>query len=432
VTFKSIKLIFALVLTVACSSGGQQWIHAWKELSPLNIPRAGGVGVRHGKYLFVLGGVDGKNFLSSIERSIIRKDGELERWKVVGNLPDARGFFDALIVGNRLFVVGGANGANGQNLLATVFSAEINAKGELGDWKQQSSMSLPRRCVKVFALNGRLYAAGGFAGSLLDSLEYSEIDKEGNLGVWKMDSRTLTIPRYVNALKSAGNSIFVLGGHHEKQGTGLASVERLDRSSDHWSSMHPMQQGRYALSAIVAGNYLFAMGGISGAKYFSSIEYFSQESGVWKYTTDLPVAMANFSTIEYDDAIYVIGGTGSSQYHNSVYYAQVNNEGGLGVWGTRGQAASIVRLPDTLKEDVDSRLPNLGKAIDVIDTQQYTYILVEDGGESYWIAGPVTKVLKGDVVSFSQGAMMTGFYSNSLQRTFPKILFVGEMQTQNR
>ena len=59
------------------------------------------------------------------------------------------------------------------------------------------------------------------------------------------------------------------------------------------------------------------------------------------------------------------------------------------------------------------------------DAAGYTYIELEtDAGQVVWLAAPLTAVAVGNRVSWQGGSMMTNFASNSLNRTFPEILFV--------
>ncbi len=54
----------------------------------------------------------------------------------------------------------------------------------------------------------------------------------------------------------------------------------------------------------------------------------------------------------------------------------------------------------------------------------YTYLKVDENGETFWIAGPEAPVSTGATVSFSEQIWMPNFTSKALNRTFEKILFV--------
>lgn len=54
----------------------------------------------------------------------------------------------------------------------------------------------------------------------------------------------------------------------------------------------------------------------------------------------------------------------------------------------------------------------------------YTYLKVDENGNTFWIAGPEAPVSAGATVSFSEQIWMPNFTSKALNRTFEKILFV--------
>ena len=59
------------------------------------------------------------------------------------------------------------------------------------------------------------------------------------------------------------------------------------------------------------------------------------------------------------------------------------------------------------------------------DAAGYTYIELEnDAGQVVWLAEPQTGVAVGNRVSWGDGSVMTNFTSDSLNMTFPEILFV--------
>ena len=69
-----------------------------------------------------------------------------------------------------------------------------------------------------------------------------------------------------------------------------------------------------------------------------------------------------------------------------------------------------------------------GMVLEAIDVESYTYIRLDQKGQEVWLASSPITVEKGDIVRFSGEATMTDFYSKSLDRTFPAILFVAEAQ----
>ncbi len=72
-------------------------------------------------------------------------------------------------------------------------------------------------------------------------------------------------------------------------------------------------------------------------------------------------------------------------------------------------------------------LPNMGKVISTIDANAFTYIEIDRGDRREWIAAPLIALKPGSEVRYDEGSVMTNFYSKLLKRTFPSVLFVGQV-----
>lgn len=58
----------------------------------------------------------------------------------------------------------------------------------------------------------------------------------------------------------------------------------------------------------------------------------------------------------------------------------------------------------------------------------YSYMKIDENGEKFWIAGPQTRLGKGDKVRFDEQMWMHDFHSKALDRKFDSIMFVGAIQ----
>ncbi|PIQ14056.1 MAG: hypothetical protein CO125_03490 [Hydrogenophilales bacterium CG_4_9_14_3_um_filter_59_35] len=68
-----------------------------------------------------------------------------------------------------------------------------------------------------------------------------------------------------------------------------------------------------------------------------------------------------------------------------------------------------------------------GTVISSLNTDAYTYVEIFRNNQNAWIVGPVVAVKPGNQVKFEEGAIMKNFYSQQLLRTFPEVMFVGEI-----
>jgi len=408
------------------------WIPGWQQASEMNSVRAGASVLQVNGVIYAIGGINGHDFLNTTEYSKINLDGSLAAWQRSAILNDARGFFDVVEHNGFIYAAGGGKGENGQILLRSVERTRISESGALEGWvTERYRLRYPRRCVKLFVANERLYALGGFAGTLLDAVESAAINKDGSLGRWRAEVNPLTMTRYINSVKSLNGFAYVMGGHAESEGVGLTAVEFTQPSVDDelvWKKTTAMQAPRYGLSSATHGKQLYAMGGLNGARYSDKIEVTQQagdgELGEWRYTTPLSSMRANFGSVVYNDRLYIIGGTNRDGYYKSVEYAGFDERGDIGFWGSLPQLKDYQQQQQAKLSQPKRKLPNSGVVAEVIQTKAYSYIRVTTGVTEQWIAGARDVFNVGDPLEYSRGTTMVNFHSSTLNRTFDSIIFV--------
>jgi len=63
-----------------------------------------------------------------------------------------------------------------------------------------------------------------------------------------------------------------------------------------------------------------------------------------------------------------------------------------------------------------------------MDAAGYTYVLIDNGSEQVWVAGPSTKVAVGDEVMAAEGGVpMVNYHSKTLDRDFDVVYFVSSI-----
>jgi len=404
----------------------------WRQTSPLLAPRSGAGIVEVNGIIYAIGGIDGVHFLKSSESSAIQSDGTLAAWRSGSALNEERGFFGAAAHKGFVYAVGGGNGPSGHHLLRSVERAAILGDGRLGAWQKESHLlNFPRRCAKVAAAGDYLYAIGGFGGALFDSVERARFNADGSLGAWEFLDNKLTMPRYIHAMAETNGRLYVLGGHAQQGGAGEAATEftTLDQNGQltTWRATAALRHGRYGLAAAAHGDYLYAMGGMSGATFFDVVEknHISADGalGAWRDDTALPAPLADFGVIVHHDWMYLIGGTNSQGYFNNVFFARIDAQGGLAPPEVQGGQAAAPPTPATRVE-----LPNEGVVLQALDGGTYIYLEVDTGAGREWLAAANLDLKAGDRVRYSDGIWMEDFFSKYLQRRFAAIRFVGNLE----
>lgn len=74
-----------------------------------------------------------------------------------------------------------------------------------------------------------------------------------------------------------------------------------------------------------------------------------------------------------------------------------------------------------------ARPSHQGTVVTHVPSDQYSYIEVNTGDKTDWIAAPTTQLKVGDRIAYGEGARMTNFSSKAIGRTFPSIMFVGQV-----
>jgi len=429
-------LILLSLLLTACGESKDVWIEGWQQTSPLKISRAGAAVVAADDHIYVIGGVDGRVFLNTVEYARINRDGSLGDWQTASTMNEPRGFTAAVVYQGSIYAIGGGNGMNGQNLLRTVERARLLPDGKLGPWTREPEvMVLPRRCSKVVVEGNRIYSFGGFGGVLLDSVERAEFNADGSIGAWRLEDKAMTVPRYTSGVNWVDGKTIVTGGHHASAGGGITSVEWSPMSAaghQGWRQTSALQADRFELTTVDHKNHVYVMGGISAVDYLDTIEVAAVTgNGItpWQFTTSLSSPRASFGAVVYRDYLYVIGGTNLEGYFNSVEYARIDNRQRLGYWGTQQEKSAYQQKLQEQKAKI-THLPNSGVVWEIIQTSGYTYVhvLSPELGE-LWLAGNKLESLQvNDTVEFSSGVRMSNYYSKTLDRSFPTVLFVGALR----
>jgi hypothetical protein len=68
-----------------------------------------------------------------------------------------------------------------------------------------------------------------------------------------------------------------------------------------------------------------------------------------------------------------------------------------------------------------------GTVTETMSSGGYTYAKLERGGSQVWVAGPETPLAVGAKLARTSGSLMTAFHSDTLNRTFDQIYFVGSL-----
>lgn len=229
-------------------------------------------------------------------RSVEKYDPYSDEWTEVNSMTTARCGVGVTILGDSLYAIGGHDG---HNYLSNVERYDIPNDS----WHQDvADMNEERTSVGVVTLNGFIYAIGGQQGSKSTAL-VERYDPKKN--TWE-ECVPLRLRRLGAGVTVLGGCIYVLGG---AEGTSVFdSVERYDPVANSWTEVAPMREVRKHLGCASYMGRIYAVGGRCEHDDLGSAECYNPELDRWDPIPDMTMKRSGVGLVELDGLLYAVGG----------------------------------------------------------------------------------------------------------------------------
>lgn len=325
--------------------------------STLVSPRSRAGAFIHGRYLYVLGGLDGASPLASVERAEILADGGLGAFQLVSGvtLKTPRGAFAVTMAGRHVYVVGGST--NGTDALSTLEVADLQPDGGLADFGAAGySMGSARRDATAHVIGPYLYALGGSGGGTpLSSIERAPLNLttgalDANFGAVGTALPGSGLEQHASAV--IGSTLYVVGGRDNANPLVQVLSSAIDAGANlgtfGFLSNLPTPRHRHGLVAL--GDRLYALGGATTGGLLAGIEYTSlngsaQIAGSMGNSAFLAAGRYYGAPVVIGRRVYMIGGENAP---GSVEVAMVQADGTLGDFSATGISLSTPRKGHTV------------------------------------------------------------------------------------
>lgn len=103
-------------------------------------------------------------------------------------------------------------------------------------------------------------------------------------------------------------SLLSIGGCSKDEEVGIVDNGGGGNNTPAWVTKTPMQKARANFGLAVVGDKIYAIGGMEGNGFISTVEEYDPATDTWAYKQSLPTARGNFTTSVVNGKIYVIGG----------------------------------------------------------------------------------------------------------------------------
>ena len=320
-------LIFLGLLVVCGSTFGIGQTHAqdlgsWTVGTPAPTKRTEVVAAAlHGK-VYVVGGFARPglgNFMKlGISQTVEVYDPQIDAWTTTTLLPEGRHHAGMASLDGRLYVIGGFTRSwfSIWHPVATVYQYDPATK----TWTERTPMPTARGALGVAVYQGRLYAIGGFTGTM-NSPAVEVYDPGTN--AWTT-AAPMPTPRDHLAVVTAGTKIYAIGGRPQLDySQNLATVEEYDPHADRWRARAQLPTARSGITAGVIDGEIFVLGGESDRGTFAENEMYRPEENRWVTMAPMPTARHGLGSAMVRGLLYVVSGGptpgGSFSHFNEIY-----------------------------------------------------------------------------------------------------------------
>jgi N-acetylneuraminic acid mutarotase len=267
---------------------------AWQRLADIPTPRSEVGAAAIDNTVVVIGGFGGSSVVE-------RYDPSARSWRREPDLPVAvdHPMAAAIAAGPRagVYVTGGYS--NGPPIARTFYLAR-NATA----WREVAPMPEPRGAAAIVAIGERLYVVGGAnaLGLAVTTLEYDAAADR-----WSSKAVIPTRRDHLAAAVLDGRACAV-GGRELSAARNLPAFECYDPQRDAWERMPAAPTARGGVGAAVVGTRLLFIGGERPEGTFKEVEIFDSATRAWTKGPDLPTPRHGIGVVAVGDTVYVMSG----------------------------------------------------------------------------------------------------------------------------
>lgn len=239
-------------------------------------------------------------------------------------MPEARNELSAVVVNEKIYVIGGEDIASGGSQKDTI--EVYDSTTDL--WLNEDIVPMPEALdhTAAVAYNGKIYVVGGFLQHKIPSDKLYIYDIDNN--EWT-EGEPLPSARGALTAEIINGMLYAIGGLNSSQ-IPVDTNEAYDLESDTWTAKAPMPTARHHLSSAVVDGKLFALGGrILGngvpsedldeaLSNFGNNEIYDPQTDSWVIHQPMLTKRSGFTAASAAGDIYVFGGEGVGESYNSV------------------------------------------------------------------------------------------------------------------
>lgn len=327
------SMVFFIIGTFSSNVFAER-INEWTIKPPMLTPRYEHQVAEFNGKIYVIGGINGLQYLSSVEEY----DPITDTWTTKAPMNNARAYFRLAIINGKIYAVGGSNLAGPLNSIEeydpisdtwvtkapmnnaraghfiTVVNNEIYVIGgnSIGNnrtktvekynpvtniWISKAQMPIAKDGQNAALINGKIYIVGWSNGNSTKSVE----EYNPNTNTW-VSKAAMSTARNDHSIVVLNNKIYAIGG------VGLNSVEEYDPDLDQWTAKASMNSSRRLFGTSVINGKIYVSGGQASNVNLNSVEQYDPDKNTWTIMSSINNSRYGHQMTAISNSIYVIGG----------------------------------------------------------------------------------------------------------------------------
>jgi hypothetical protein len=362
-------------------------------------------------FLYTIGGEDGTNATTGVNRAPINPDGDNAGNTSQTTLTNARSYAGIAVDKDFIYVVAGCNDdlANcTTGAVNTTYYAQVDSTGGITAWNSGSTMNTARYGLTAAIYNGYIYAIGGLNGSTFrDDVEYNNIDSDGDItGSWTVSTYAINTSTraYHDSFVYAGK-LYVVGGCTAGATTCTSSASDIqyatfgssgEFTADFTTNSNSFTTSRGMHVAVASQGVMYVIGGYDGTTYYNTTQRadIASDGSVGTFTAgpNLTEPRASAGGTVHNGVVHIVAGHNGTSIVQFVNWARLNNGGGghpSSTWtttaanvGTYGGYGTAMYNGYLYRAGGDTNGSCLGS------NTSYYVAIASDGTVGNWTAGP--------------------------------------------
>ena len=254
------------------------------------------------RLLYLVGG-HGMGELSTVELYDVQN----ASWKRLAGMAGSRIMHGLAALDGKLYAVGGFAHLEQLNVddLEPLDTAEVYDPHTDG-WQPMAKMSTARAGFGLAAVGGKMYAIGGWDGEVQIMKSVEAYDPQ--LGSWAL-VESMGEERQDHASVMLDGKIYAVGGSGGGDGA-LDTVEVYDPQADSWQWVTSMPQGRDSHAAAVMGGKIYVTGGKKQESTLNTVYVYDPQADAWAQLASMGTPRQGHASAVAGSKLYVFGGRG--------------------------------------------------------------------------------------------------------------------------